>query len=320
MTVNMVPQCRSAMDGSEAMCLVCGGESTAIGVRNGYRYDRCHVCGLYFVHPRPSWDAIKSWYGPSYYRGGLVDDHGHVVGYDNYDTQGPVDAERLFQWLRIHGPDLRGTRVLDVGCARGYLVRLLQEAGAVVEGVEQSADAIRYLSERRIRVHPSLEAATASRPFDGVVMAEYLEHVLDPKKDLQMAHACLKPQGWLAMTVPNGNQCCVQQYGVAYHSFTAPVHLQVFTMESLAQAIKGLFVLARYEAYCLNLQNPIPRTVLHGLGITDDRIRFDGTIETYDGLGPVARMVLKGIRAYRFYVRRQSLELNMGLRLLLRRV
>ena len=306
--------------GGQQPCLICAGVSSPAGTRNGHTYLRCRACGLYFVHPRPAWKSLLGWYGPEYYTGGIRDDRGQIVGYENYSQQGPQDAERVFAWLARACPELRGKRVLDVGCARGYLAQLLIRAGAEVEGVEMAPDALSHLSGIGIRIHSCLQdAAVQAGNFDLVVMSEYLEHTLDPMEELRLVHTCLRQKGCLAITVPNGSQLCVHTYGVEYHSFTAPVHLQVFTLESLRRAIRGLFVARRWQAYSLNLQNPLPRLFLRCLGITTDRIHFDGTAEVYACPGSAAKLALRIARAYRYRFRHSDLLLNMGLRAILER-
>jgi SAM-dependent methyltransferase len=266
-------------------------------------------------------EELLRWYGPGYYTGQLRDEYGHVVGYDNYAEQGPCDAARVFSWLTSELSDISHLQVLDVGCAHGYLSRLLKTAGAQVQGVERSEDSKAQLVDASIPTHPTLhDPAIRPQSFDVIVMAEYLEHTLDPLSDLQRARSCLRPHGVLAVTVPNGSQRAVAVYGIKYHSFTAPVHLQVFTLESLRAAIRGLFVMRRCEPYCLNLQNPMPRWLLRALMIDSNQISFDGTAETYNGIGTASQWVLKIARGYRYYLRRRALEFNKGLRLILERL
>ena len=100
-------------------------------------------------------------------------------------------------------PDLD---VVDFGCGEGrFLASLGPRAGRTV-GVDHNVDGIEAILARGGEAYAgSFEAfAAAEGPrFDAVTTLHTLEHVRDPKATVRAAASCLRPQGWLLISVPN---------------------------------------------------------------------------------------------------------------------
>jgi methionine biosynthesis protein MetW len=96
----------------------------------------------------------------------------------------------------------RGSRVLDVGCASGYLAAaFVAERGCTVVGIERDAQAAAAARARGLEVreadveHDGLEAES----FEVVVFADVLEHLRDPVAALREAH----PAPLAVVSLPN---------------------------------------------------------------------------------------------------------------------
>ena len=99
-------------------------------------------------------------------------------------------------------------RVLDVGCAGGYLARPLTEAGCTVVGVEPDPrggrERPRVLRERdpgRLR-GPAVRAGLPG-PFDAVIFGDVLEHLRDPGPRSRGAHPSAAPDARVIVSIPN---------------------------------------------------------------------------------------------------------------------
>jgi 2-polyprenyl-3-methyl-5-hydroxy-6-metoxy-1,4-benzoquinol methylase len=104
-------------------------------------------------------------------------------------------------------------RVLDFGCGTGVMItRPLALLGHLVTGID--IDAVSIGRAVRLNAAPCLEnlAYVAGRleqqpwegRFDAVVASEVLEHIPDPPAFVGLLARCLKRDGLLILTVPNG--------------------------------------------------------------------------------------------------------------------
>jgi methionine biosynthesis protein MetW len=163
-----------------------------------------------------------------------------------------------------------GARVLDVGCATGYLAAELTARGCVVVGVEADAAAARAAAahtERTVtgdvETDACRDALTALAPFDAVVCGDVLEHLRDPWAALRFLATLLAPRGRAVVSLPNIGHWTARRallrgrFPYADHGLFDRTHLRFFTRASARGlvAAAGLTVTAeRFAAAPLPLQ------------------------------------------------------------------
>lgn len=102
-----------------------------------------------------------------------------------------------------------GKRVLDVGCATGYLAAALAERGCSVSGVEgdpEAAEQARPHLEQLIvgdLATLDLDAELDGARFDVVVLGDVLEHLVDPQSLLRRCTQLLAPGGSVVISMPH---------------------------------------------------------------------------------------------------------------------
>ena len=100
-------------------------------------------------------------------------------------------------------------KVLDVGCANGYLAKVLGEHGCTVSGVEYDAAAAEearpHLEQLVVGDLETLDltAELGIGRFDVVVFGDVLEHLRDPLPVLKQARDLLAPGGYVVISIPN---------------------------------------------------------------------------------------------------------------------
>ena len=108
--------------------------------------------------------------------------------------------------LDLVGPD---RRVLDVGCATGYLARSLVDNGCTVLGIDNDVEAIGRADdvlERGIVADLNsvdLTTEVGVEAVDVVVFGDVLEHLQAPVMLLRQAARVLRPGGYLVCSIPN---------------------------------------------------------------------------------------------------------------------
>jgi len=110
--------------------------------------------------------------------------------------------------------DLKGKRVLDVGCGGGILTESLARAGAKVTGIDlsQAALSVAALHAAEAEIEVDYEcisteeyAVVHAGVFDVVTCMEMLEHVPQPESIVAACSALLKPGGQAFFSTLNRN-------------------------------------------------------------------------------------------------------------------
>jgi SAM-dependent methyltransferase len=199
---------------------------------------RCADCGLVYTTPRPDPAALRDLYGESYWRSPSAGER----GYTDYLRDEPYylrTYRRRLRLVRRHAP-VPG-RALDVGCAAGYFLRVLGEAGWDVSGVEVSPFVARFAQERygisSIRVGTIEEAGFPPASFDLVTFWDVIEHLPDPRSALRAARALLKASGVLLLETQNVRSLAARALGRRWQHFKQPEHLYHFDRRTLARLL-----------------------------------------------------------------------------------
>ena len=101
-----------------------------------------------------------------------------------------------------------GETVLDAGTGEGHVLAALAAAGHPVLGLELAERAAEQTRARvpdadvRVQSAESLPWPFERESVDVVVSFEVIEHLLQPRRLLEGAHAVLRPGGRLALTTP----------------------------------------------------------------------------------------------------------------------
>jgi 2-polyprenyl-3-methyl-5-hydroxy-6-metoxy-1,4-benzoquinol methylase len=101
-----------------------------------------------------------------------------------------------------------GARVLDIGCATGYLAALMSSRGCSVVGFERdpgSAAAAEEHCEEVIAgdIESQSDRARIRGRFDVVLLGDVLEHLMDPWDALGFTRSLLSSSGVVVASIPN---------------------------------------------------------------------------------------------------------------------
>jgi SAM-dependent methyltransferase len=201
--------------------------------KSGYDLWRCPDCGLIWVHPIPTDEALARYYEQEFFQGGAV------VGYADYDA-----AWRKRNYRRDARALERAAppgRLLDVGCATGDFLDACSDRWEKY-GVEVSRFAGEQAQRKygeRIRIAPLKDAGFPDGFFDAVTLWETLNHLNDPAGDLARCARLLKPGGRLVLNVGDATSLLARLLGRYWYQVTPPVHLFYFTPASLDRMLRA---------------------------------------------------------------------------------
>lgn len=125
------------------------------------------------------------------------------------------------------------SRVLEVGCGSGELLRSLAGHSSLVVGVDLSPAGLGIARRKAAVARASAEALPfAPGSFDIVVAQHLIEHLPEPGLALREWRQVLRPRGRLVLITPNA------AYPDPAH-FEDPTHVSLFTPASLRRELEG---------------------------------------------------------------------------------
>jgi 2-polyprenyl-3-methyl-5-hydroxy-6-metoxy-1,4-benzoquinol methylase len=224
-------------------CQLCGSDKHRVLFEESpYSVLRCLDCGLVFVTPRLAPDALQSVYGERYWKS----DSPKTQGYSDYAADEPLYLKTFRRRLgALRLPAGRKLKVLDVGCAAGFFLRVMREQGHDVYGVELSAaiaqHAKHHLGDERIHVG-TLDTLPADRfgagSFDLITMWDVVEHVTDPQALLRQAKSLLSPEGSLLIETQNVDSAFAVMLGRRWHHYKHQEHLYHFNPQTIQRLLE----------------------------------------------------------------------------------
>jgi SAM-dependent methyltransferase len=215
-------------------CPVCASDEITHFLR---RKDRigvylCGNCTLKFVaqsefaglHGEPG-----KLYQREYFEGG------GEFGFDAYEETPMTN----FYWQKSFVQlveDMKGKRILDIGCGTGKFMELLLHAGAEADGVEVSGYAAGVASSKGLRIVAADIAALADEQLYDIITAfDVIEHIPDLMTFLGKVFRLLKEDGVFIFLTPDaGSEKAMAGKENWYGYQSSLEHLYYFTPESLS--------------------------------------------------------------------------------------
>lgn len=208
-----------------------------------YSVVRCRQCELVMVNPQPDEDTLKPYYEESYF------DKRTDRGYDNYFSDeikkqiNSIYFKNLYDlgFLSFESVTLSGPRpnCLDIGCAAGYFVELMQERGWNAEGIEISKKAAAYGIEKlNLKIHNSDFLLTdLHKEYDLITLWASIEHLRKPHEVMAKASSSLRRGGRMILSTCRYGILARMQ-GPSWRYMNVPEHLFYFSISNMKHLAK----------------------------------------------------------------------------------
>ncbi len=235
-------------------CPLCGnaeGNTTLdaremmFGTREPFTYGACAACESLWLLDVPG--DLSPYYPPEYYSYRHLAAPNALRAYlrrvwARHHLARPTPLGRLLtrklgipdfaEWVRHAGARL-DSRILDVGCGQGMLLRRMHWSGFThltgadpfIERETQTPEGIPLLKRQLHEVEGT---------FDLVMCHHALEHMRDPLDALQHMRRLLAPGGVLLVRIPLADSWARHHYGADWYALDAPRHLFLMTRSSMA--------------------------------------------------------------------------------------
>jgi SAM-dependent methyltransferase len=217
------------------------------GLGGEFWYDRCGSCGGLQIRDVPS--DLAPYYPENYYafgpaagplngirglirlvRDALVLGRGRHVG----RCLEPLLSPGMLQmrgWLERAGAT-RESRILDVGCGKGAMIRRLADHGySRVFGVDPYIDQTVLRRGRPLVLKGTVE--DVSGEWDAIMLHHSLEHIEDQRGTMAQVARRLAPDGCVVIRVPIVSSDAWEEYRDRWVQLDAPRHLFLHSHESM---------------------------------------------------------------------------------------
>lgn len=194
--------------------------------------ERCTECGLAGAYPLPASRDLAKLYTRDYYEawGGGGGEDAAVKAMKQATFARRVDPLLPFR---------EGARILDVGCATGFFLDLVEARGGEAHGVEINPYAARVAEARfpgRIKEGSLAEAAYPDGRFHAVFMSDLIEHVPRPGELLEETFRILEPGGRLVVCTPDFGGLSARLLGKRWFHWKKE-HIFYFSRPPLREAL-----------------------------------------------------------------------------------
>ncbi len=235
-----------ACSGGEFQVLFTASDRLYHTTTERFQVVECKSCRLMQLAPQPTPNELAAYYPKNYWFTPEASAVSHLEEiYRRFVLRDHVRfVARALKESEETGP------VLDVGCGGGLFLRLMQDRGVHVMGLDFSIDAanVAWTSNGV----PATCGALSQAPFRAgscaaVTMFHVLEHLYDPGVYLRAAHELLRPDGRLIVQVPNAGCWQFLLLGAAWNGVDVPRHLYDFRPADLDRLLEssGFEVLRR---------------------------------------------------------------------------
>lgn len=217
-------------------CNLCGENSNSSFLeKQGLNIVKCNNCGLVYVNPRLSDEDIKRIYQQASYFNRDKESFGFrdYIGDKEFHFK---TFDREFDYIKKFK---RPGRILDIGCAAGFALKVAKDSGWEVHGVEVSSFMSEYAkNEFDIEIFNGTleESRYPDDHFDLIITYSTLEHTPDPQAFLMEASRILKDDGLIVIAVPDIGSW----FGNRKFQYKPLEHLYYFNRDTISMMLNNL--------------------------------------------------------------------------------
>lgn len=216
-------------------CPLCSSGSQYAFDAKGFRLEDCTRCGHRFAALKAGEEHVAEIYSDQYFTGG-------GAGYDDYAAEAEMLRKRGRMYARKIAPYIAGGRMLDVGCAAGYILKGFIDEGWTGTGVEPNDEMARRAREDLLLDirNGSLEMFAVDDRFDLISIIQVAAHFYDPANAFAKAVDLLTNRGFLLIETWDRSSIMARTLGKAWHEYSPPSVLHWYTKDQLQTYFSAL--------------------------------------------------------------------------------
>jgi SAM-dependent methyltransferase len=205
------------------VCPVCDAVTVRWHSIKGYPIYECIGCHHRFVPGARSARHVQETFDDTYFSDG-------GAGYPGYLNEGDILRERGRRYARILARHLPAGRMLDVGCAAGFILRGFLDYGWSGRGLEPNRAMVEFGRRRGLDLECGmLEDYRSEEQFDLIAMLQSIMHLYDLRRACEAAAALTKPGGFWLVEAFNPYSLTARLMGKYWHDYNPPSVLHWFS-------------------------------------------------------------------------------------------
>lgn len=160
-----------------------------------------------------------------------------ITGVMDEDDLGSSYAEDFLEYLKSNLENIKGLKILEIGCGTGYLLSRLSELGANVTGIEPGPQGQIGAEKYGIPIiRDFFPSDKLGENYDLIIMYCVLEHISNPGEFLRQVNSLLTTNGKVAIAVPE----CESYFKNGDISIFFHEHWNYYTMETVINTFSNL--------------------------------------------------------------------------------
>lgn len=212
-------------------CALCDKDNAnTLLTKQGFSIVKCANCGFVYVNPRVENKQLASIYQHSYFKN---KDYGYV----GYEQEKRLRVKNFERWLKDAKEYISaGNPIssLDVGCAAGYCLEVMNAKGWKAKGLELDEEMCADLQQKGYDVlRSSIEDFQTENKFSVITLFDVIEHIPNIDVAFSKLNSLLSPDGVIIMVTPDHDSLQRKLLGKRWFQYKPIEHIQYFNEDSL---------------------------------------------------------------------------------------
>ncbi len=219
-------------------CILCTIPLEKYLYKSGYWIYRCPRCRLCETDLKREYDAfVREFYSKGYYEGDPT-----RSAYADYELDKPLIVKNMRKFLSFLTSRKPSGKLLDVGCAFGYVVELSRRSGYDAYGFDPSHFAVmkarKLVGKERIQESTIGTATYKKESFDVITMFDVFEHLQDPLADMKKLTRLLKKDGIIIVATGDTESVAARVMRRRWTFFIPPQHIFFFHKRNITDLFR----------------------------------------------------------------------------------
>ncbi len=219
-------------------CIACDNSKHIFFSRkNSFTLYKCVECSKIVINPIPkSFDNV---YNQEYFSGAK-----NGFGYVNYDKDKEAMKNVFHKYLdkiEQYIINNKNKKILDIGAATGFFMKIAISKGFKIKGIEYSKDAAESGKKNGLNISVGTieDYDSKKEKFDVVTMFDVIEHIPNPKFSIKAVSNLLVKNGLLLINTPDSGSFFAKLMGSKWHLIVPPEHIHYFNKKSLITLLES---------------------------------------------------------------------------------